>query len=89
MAIRKKDIAVCDYIKASEITGPGGAAPIMAGGRENCINQAAFSIAMSTLDAKLCDKIINNEQQKKMCKDSIESQKAMRATAPVPPVPTK
>jgi hypothetical protein len=41
---------------------------------------------MNTQDGKLCDKIAN-EQQKKMCKDSIESQKAMRANAPTPPVP--
>jgi aspartate carbamoyltransferase catalytic subunit len=52
--------------------------------RDNCINQAAFSIAMSTQDEKFCDKILS-EEQKKMCKTSLENQKEMaKKSVPVP-----
>ncbi|MDD2487139.1 MAG: hypothetical protein PHS92_02125 [Candidatus Gracilibacteria bacterium] len=73
LAIKKKDLSICDVIKTPK-TNSGSALPPMMSTKENCINQASFNLAMASQDDKYCDKI-STDSQKKMCKDSIAMQK--------------
>ena len=87
LAMKKKDLKICDSIKTPAETASGSVGPMMPSQKDNCINQAAFNIAMSTQDEKYCDKIISPEQ-KKMCLTSLETQKTMmKNNAPTPLAP--
>lgn len=82
LAIKNKDLKACDNIK-DPASNSWSWLPQMMSTKQNCISQASFSIATSKQDETYCDKIAN-ENQKKMCKNSVEMQKNIKTQQAFP-----